>query len=267
MLFMLLKEVAAAHLFEGAATISYYLLFSLFPFLMFLSSLLSSLPVTFIIRESFLSYLIPERSVSLIEGYMNDMSLHPTWLVFGLFLTIISLRKAVEVIKRRVRLAFRSEYKGNIISEFGVSLLFVILILFSLIASLLLIVTGEKVIAYVLSAFPHFQAFSVLLEHFRLIIFGIFVLFVIMGINYVLPATALRLRETIPGSLFSGFAMLISSRLFSIYVDRLNGFSNLYGSLGSVIVLLSWLFLFSFLLLIGSHINAFLYRYRREVRF
>lgn len=264
---LFLQQIAAAHLFEAAATVSYYLLFSIFPFLMFLGAAAASLKLNESAGWFRRIGVLPERALELLRSYFFDMSEHPSWIFLGFVLSVSPLGKAIGVIKRRVRLAYHSNPDINPFFEWIISIVFVLLILFSLYGLLLLNVIGEKLYEMIRTFPPLYWITPSTLQTSRIILCGLFVFFVVFGINYVLPATHLQKRDTLPGTAFSVIAMLLFSRLFSYYVDQLNGLSSIYGSLGGVIILLSWLFLFSFLLLFGSQINAFLYKRKREVIF
>jgi membrane protein len=50
---------------------------------------------------------------------------------------------------------------------------------------------------------------------------------------------------------------------FSFYADNLGNYAAVYGSLGSVIALLTWIYLSSIIFLLGAEINASL-KFRKE---
>lgn len=64
-----------------------------------------------------------------------------------------------------------------------------------------------------------------------------------------------------PGSLLSAATWLLLSLLFGIYVADFGRYNATYGSLGAVVIFLTWLYLSSYVLLIGAEINAQLERF------
>lgn len=63
-----------------------------------------------------------------------------------------------------------------------------------------------------------------------------------------------------PGSLFASLSWLIITIGFGFYVANLGSYDATYGSLGAAIVLLTWLYLSSYVLLLGAELNCELER-------
>jgi membrane protein len=65
-----------------------------------------------------------------------------------------------------------------------------------------------------------------------------------------------RWRWVSPGALVATALWLLGSIAFSVYVTHFNSYDKTYGSLGGVVVMLTWLYLSSFVALLGAVINA-----------
>ena len=65
-----------------------------------------------------------------------------------------------------------------------------------------------------------------------------------------------RVRTILPGVVLAMAAWLTVSIGFSIYVENVADYSGIYGTLGAVSVLLVWLYLTSFVLILGAEFNA-----------
>lgn len=63
----------------------------------------------------------------------------------------------------------------------------------------------------------------------------------------------------LPGAVFSAFGWLLYSAVFEFYVEHFAGYSYVYGSLTSLIVVMLWLYSCMEILLVGAGINVFLY--------
>lgn len=69
------------------------------------------------------------------------------------------------------------------------------------------------------------------------------------------PCGAPRWRWLSPGTLFAAAAWILSTLLFDYYVDNFSAYDRLYGTLGTVIILLTWLWISSLVFLLGGEIN------------
>ena len=65
-----------------------------------------------------------------------------------------------------------------------------------------------------------------------------------------------RVRTVLPGVVLAMVVWLVVSIGFSVYVENFANYSVIYGTLGAVIVLLVWLYLTSFVLILGAEFNA-----------
>lgn len=59
-----------------------------------------------------------------------------------------------------------------------------------------------------------------------------------------------------PGSLFASFAWLLVTLGFGFYVANFGNYDQTYGSLGAIVVLLTWMYLSAYVLLFGAEINS-----------
>lgn len=59
-----------------------------------------------------------------------------------------------------------------------------------------------------------------------------------------------------PGSVFASVLWIVLTLLFGIYVTNFGNYNATYGSLGAIIVMLTWLYLSSYVLLFGAELNA-----------
>lgn len=80
---------------------------------------------------------------------------------------------------------------------------------------------------------------------------------------YVAPNVGGSIRmkwlRILPGSIFFCVFWLFGSRLFGLYVEHFGQYNETYGVLGGIIVLLTWLYFSSLIILVGGAINAGFY--------
>ncbi|QFT48856.1 MULTISPECIES: YihY/virulence factor BrkB family protein [unclassified Roseivivax] len=71
-------------------------------------------------------------------------------------------------------------------------------------------------------------------------------------------------RWVYPGACLATVLWIISSIIFSIYVRNFGGYNETYGALGGAIILLTWLWVSSFIILLGAELNAEMEHQTRE---
>ncbi|MGQ9848069.1 MAG: YihY/virulence factor BrkB family protein, partial [Bacteroidales bacterium] len=79
--------------------------------------------------------------------------------------------------------------------------------------------------------------------------------FSISFLYYFAPARKSKFRIFSAGSTIATFLVLLISLGFSYYVNHFGQYNKLYGSLGTIIVIMLWMYFNSFALLIGYELN------------
>ena len=75
-------------------------------------------------------------------------------------------------------------------------------------------------------------------------------------VYYYAPDVEQQWKWITPGAVFAVLATIVASLGFSVYVSQFGSYNKTYGSIGAVIVFLTWLYLTGLCLLIGGEINA-----------
>jgi membrane protein len=65
-----------------------------------------------------------------------------------------------------------------------------------------------------------------------------------------------RFRWVTLGSVAATVLWVVGSVLFSLYVDNFGSYNKTYGALAGVVVLMLWIYLTSYIVLLGAEINA-----------
>ena len=92
------------------------------------------------------------------------------------------------------------------------------------------------------------------------IVFIIFITLLVMFKS--LPNRVLSFRAVAAGAALTTVAWCIASYGFAFYVNYFSKYHVIYGSLTSIIVLITWIYISSFVILFGGSINAFWFRIR-----
>ena len=239
-----------------SAALAFYLLFMLFPFLIFLSALLGllQLDVAGILRA--LGEFLPAQVVDVVEVYLTYVgsSPSPQLLVFGLVFSIYFPMRATNALMRSVRTAYHLGPAHGVVQVLK-TLLYTVLLIAAIALTLVLMSVSDRLLAYCVANFglPVFIAELWAKLRFPLAaVVGYFALFLL----YALAQDGRQpWRNIWPGTLAALTAWMGLSWLYAWYVEHIAHYSLLYGSIGTVIVLLIWLNLSATALIMGAELN------------
>ena len=241
---------------QAAAELSYFLLFSMFPLLMFVNSILARLDISIEGITPVLE-MLPRTLRQLITTYLNQLSGTPSFspMLIGIGLTPYFLSRAVRSMMRTVNDIYHVEVSRGMVKDVLISLGITAGFLVSVVCSFVLVVAGRALIRLLPQIVPVPQAVLDATHDASFWVMIAFIFLFLMLFNCVVPNLHLKFREVWPGALFSLVAWILVSWVFSFYVDNMARYSVLYGSLAAIIVLMLWLYIVSIILLMGPQLN------------
>lgn len=248
-----------------AAELAYYFLLSLFPFLIFLITLIGFFPleprdVLNLIRE-----FAPEQTMKMIEVNLNTIigSHNEGLLSFGIIATIWSASNGINAIVRAFNRAYEVEESRSFLVARGMAMLLTVGMIFVIITALLLPIFGKAIGLYLFSTFGLSHTFLTIWAASRWILSAMILFIVFTGLYYFAPNKHLKLKEVTRGSAFATFGWMVASLIFSYYVGNFGNYTATYGSLGGIIILLLWLYISGMIIIIGGEVNA-IYRQKHH---
>lgn len=245
---------------QEAAALAYYLLFMIFPLLIFLSSLLGllELDISGIIQG--LAPLLPAGVVDVIESYLSYVSETSSraMLWFGLVFTIYFPMRAADCLMIAVRRAYHLPRPKNQIVYTAKVLLYTVFLLVTIALTLALATVGRAALEFAGRFIVVPEAFIELWTDLRFLVLG-GVMFAAVGLLYAAAQDGRQpARNIVPGVLAALVGWMVVSAAFSFYVENFANYTAIYGTLGTVIVLMMWLNLTALMLILGAEINGVL---------
>ena len=145
-----------------------------------------------------------------------------------------------------------------------ISLVFVIMIVVLIFTSMIFLVFGEKLGSFLFNLIGLDQYFMYIWNLCRYIVGIITVIIILMNLYRFTPDKKLSFKDVLPGAILSTLCWLVASFCYSFYSNNFARYDIIYGSLGGIIALMTWVYLSSWTILIGCEINAKLYK--RKIR-
>lgn len=242
---------------HGAA-LAYYLLFTLFPVLIFISSLLGLLELDVASISRALAGILPRDVVELLRMYLDYVSRTSSgsMLWFSLVFSIYFPMRAAKCLMDAVRRAYHLRAPKRPVAYVFRQLLFTVVLLVVIALSLTFSVLGQKVLGFFADLLPVSRLLLAVWHYLRFFLLAV-IMFATLGALYALAQDQRQPVSTIvPGAVASLAAWMALSIAFSFYVENLASYSVIYGTLGAVIVLMIWLYLTATILIMGAELNA-----------
>ncbi|MCQ6558923.1 YihY/virulence factor BrkB family protein [Paenibacillus mendelii] len=243
------------------AQLTYYLILAFFPFLIFIIAVLSFANLTVSDVIDGIQFVLPEMSTKTITDAFVEIqqSRSGSLLSFGLLVTLWSASNGVSAIIKALNKAYDVEESRPFWKVKAISLLFTIVLALVIVFSMVMLIFG-RVIGDMLYRWTQLPGNIDVIWSIAQFALPILIMATVFASLYMfVPNLRLTFREVIPGALFATIGWIVTSLLFSFYVNNFGSYSKTYGSIGGIIVLLTWLYLSSIIIVFGGEINAVLH--------
>jgi membrane protein len=268
------------HMTTYAEQLSYRGLFGLIPFIMLVFALLAVLQLDEVFDRLIEAAMgappqqIPEPLEPVAkEGRAQTVFLRPLieqareqagggLLSFGIVLSLWSVSAVAFSLTEALNAAYGVEETRSRRKRFAYALVFGPFLAFALIVACVLMLIGPQVVAGLAGLAELDEAWVVLWTWLRFPV-ALFLLAAVLSVVYhIVPETDRSFWSATPGALFAVIAWGITSLGFSFYLANFADRGLTYGSLGTAVGLLVYLYLSASVMLLGAEINAANYRLR-----
>jgi membrane protein len=253
-----------------SAGVAFYAFLAIFPAIAALVSLygLTMDPQSIQHQLSQLAGMMPQEAYQILKDQLESLTETPGsalgWsMAVGILFSIWSANKGTKSLFTGVDIAYDTENSRGFIKQNALTLLFTFGAIILIILSMALIV-----------AFPAFvnqlglpSNIDTLISWGRWLLLALIVVwFLGLIYKYAPYKPKPHTKWVLPGSIVATILWLIASWGFSFYVKNFGSYGEMYGSISAVVVMLLWLFLTSFIILIGAELNSEIEKYAKPKR-
>lgn len=251
---------------RDSAALTYYLLFAIFPLLIFVSTLLGALQLDVASVTQTLSQFIPADVVHVITEYLGFVNTHSSseLLLFSLVFSIWFPMRAVGCLLHSMRKAVGRSRPSSMLRQMVYNLLFTLFLIVAIALSLVLIVVGRRALMLLGRFLTLSPLFIETWNALRFLVLAL-IMAVVLMLEHILAWGERRpLRDALPGIVASLALWMGLSFAFSYYVENRARYAVLYGSIATTIVALLWMYMSATIFLLGAELNGALLAYRKE---
>jgi membrane protein len=253
-----IEGLKKGYIITRASALSFKFFLALFPTLIFLFTLIPFIPIDNFQEEllTLLMNLLPANVYDMTRTTILDLLTNQRGglLSFGFILAIYLATNGIDAMFNAFNESIHIKVKSSVLKRKWMAFLVLIILVVLVIIAIALIIGTELGIDHFLQRNDRLSI--VLLEAGKwLIIVGLY-FFAFSFIYYLGNHKTRRFRFISAGSTLATSLSLCLSLGFSYYVNHFGNYNKLYGSIGTLIVVLLWIYFNALVLLIGYELNA-----------
>lgn len=258
------KEARQIDINTRANSMAFNFFLSLFPLLLVLFTVIPFFPLNAHFYETIktsISEVMPGQAGNSLFRFIKDLTTKPqlNLLSISSILVIYFASNGVMAMIQGFEKSFPTTFEtwSGWYKRFR-AILLTFLLAFILLASVILIILGNVILHWL------YDLTGIVPSSFQSASFHILRWLVIIALYYTGITSIYRFAVSArkrfafftPGATLATFLSLLTSYVFSFYVDNFSSYNKLYGSIGTVIAVMLWIQLNAFILIIGFELNA-----------
>ncbi|WP_374539796.1 YihY/virulence factor BrkB family protein [Flavobacterium sp.] len=250
-----------------ASAIAFSFFMALFPFALFILNLIPFIPLEHF-QEDFLEFVaqsVPPNTYDAIATILKDImsNSYKGLLSSGFLLSVFLMSNGINALLDGFEMSSNISKKRGYFRQYGVAIGLSLVIAFLLLLTVATIVIVEIILQQIKLQDYVSNNISIL-EWSR---YG-FVVLMILTITSLIYKFGTKETRNIHffnhGSIMTTILFLLSSYVFGIYVEKFARYNELYGSIGTLLVMMFYVWINCILLLLGFELNAFIYKLKQK---
>ncbi len=244
-----------------ASSIAYNFFMALFPVIIFIFTLIPYIPIRDFPIELYLliQSVLPDNAFLTVENTITDIITRPRGglLSFGFLAAMIFSTNGITALMSAFDATNHTYIKRNWLNQRFISIILFFILSFLLTIAIGLITGGQWILNFLVKndiLKTNFTFYLLSVGKWIVIIALFFSAFSFL--YYLAPAKRSRWKFISAGSVFATFLSILFAIGFSFYINHFGKYNKLYGSIGTFLVIMVWLYLNSYILLLGFELNA-----------
>lgn len=248
----------------AAAHAAFFIILSFIPCVILLFSLLQFTSIDKVTITVMIQKMLPREMQTFFAGIIRDAYNRTASTVsLSALVTVWSAGRGMMALTQGLQWIAGIKESRNYFAVRFRATLYTVVMLLSIIVFLLLGVFGNALLNIIAVRFPIATYAVEIIIDIKNVFLLLFATVIFTLIYRFMPGNEIPLSQHLPGAVVSSLGWFLFSYAFSVYVDDFSGFSNMYGSLTALILLMLWLYFCMYITLIGAEFNQLLVK-RRE---
>lgn len=265
------QEIARETLLNKASSLAYNFLLAIFPGIIFLFTLIPYIPVENFQEQllSFIALVLPINAYEIIQSTLEDIITKQNrgLLSFGFVAALIFSTNGVHSLmqafnKSSLVIENRGWFKQRVIALF-----LTMMMLIALSIGMIILTISGHVFTFIRELLDLERGSGVnIITATRWFILIAVYFFTVSFLYKFGPSASKKWKFFSPGATLATILAILTFWGFAYYINHFNTYNKLYGSIGTLIVIMIWLYLNSLILLIGFELNASIALSKQSIR-
>ena len=245
-----------------AKSVTYSLFSAIFPLLIFGFSLIPFVPIPGFqdTLMGVITEMMPPAIYEVFFDTISDTILNPsgTLLSFGIITSLFFASNGILAIIEAFNASFHHVDRRNLVSKRLISIAMVLILCTLIVAAMTVIIGGSKYINHLAThhtTIADSTFWYVCLHIAKWLIIVLLYFVAISFLYYLAPSKKSRYKFISPGAILATVVQILCSSGFSFYLNNFANYNKIYGSLGTIIIVLMLLYLTSISLILGFELN------------
>jgi len=258
-----MKQMNRVGLNERAAAVSFNFLMAVPAATIFLFTLIPYMPISKDIMIELLDLVRlvapDEETYGIVATFLNDFLNTPRTglLSFGFVVAVFYASNAMMAIMRSFNRSLYMYKERSFFNERWTAIKLTTIIILIIVLTMSLLVTQGALFRYLMQSLDITNpVLRQLLHSIRWVIIILLILYSIGYIYKYAPAVHKRWKLASPGAIFATFLVVLSTFAFSFWVNNFGTYNKIYGSIGTIMILMFLIYVNSLILLIGYELNV-----------
>jgi len=268
---ILWSNIVTFDLDQRATSVAFSFLLAVFPAILFLFTLIPYIPIDHLDIQimDFSRNLMPEGLYDVVAQTIYEIISRPRGdiLSFGFIFSLYAATNGINSLTRAFNGSLEEKKSRGFVRSRGTAALVLLILVFVLVCAVIILIVGKIVLNY-LAGQGLFNSQLNLLAIHALGYISIFFIFYfgIASLYYFAPAIHKRIRFFNFGAVFASVLCILATNLFSYYLENFSSYNKLYGSIGTLIAIMVWIYLICLILILGFEINVDLRQERYKLK-
>ena len=252
-----LEKVGRDHVGAYAAQSAFFLVLSLIPIILLLLTLVRYTPVTKADVMTAVYEVFPKTIRATMISIVNEVYNQSRAVIpLTALMTMWSAGRGVLAITNGLNCIHEEIETRNYIFLRIRAAFYTVLFIIAIVLSLVLLGFGNSISMFVNEHVPIFRYVTDFIIEIRTVTTLLVLIVFSTCIYRFLPNHKVKIKYQFPGAVFTAFGWTLASFIFSVYMDIFKGFSNMYGSLTTIVLIMLWLYFCMYVMLLGGEINV-----------